>query len=274
MFPRAVMPAIKIVPRRSGERAHRDLGWLRTSQTFETLQDVEGGHYGFGNLRILNEDRVQAHTGFGMHSHSEFEIFSYVISGELAHHDSMGNIEVLKRGDIQMTSAGTGIRHSEKAHGEEQVHFLQIWAFPEHENLQPQYYTRHFTDDEKRDRWVRIVAPVGTEGVIDKREAIGPTPIHSSVSVYVTVLSRGASISYTVSPSHGNPRKIYVHFIESPGYDPDKAAFGQIGIAGSEGAETELREGDGAYIVAEGGAYITVSNTGPEHAEVVLFEVE
>lgn len=121
----------------------------------------EDGHEQFGCLRVLNEDRVEPHTGFGAHGHREFEIFSYVVSGEIEQYvfynalcgprnksnyyssgDSMGNREVLKRGDLQMTSAGTGIRHSEKAYGDKQLHFLQIWSMPSQRGLTPQYFTR------------------------------------------------------------------------------------------------------------------------------------
>ena len=90
----------------------------------------------------------------------------------------MGNVEVMKRGDLQMTSAGTGIRHSEHPHGPTPVHFLQIWSTPATRGLSPQYFTRHFPDEEKKDRWAHVVAPIGASGVVEKREASGPAPVH------------------------------------------------------------------------------------------------
>ena len=113
-----------------------------------------------------------------MRRHKEAEIWSYIVSGQLSHKDSMGNIETMKRGDVQMTSGGTGISHSEFNDGSsEQVHFIQIWALPSQRGLTPKYYTRHFTDEQKKDRILTVVAPVGTDGVVDAREASGPTPV-------------------------------------------------------------------------------------------------
>ena len=103
----------------------------------------------------------------------------------------MGNVEVMKRGDLQMTSAGTGIRHSEHTHGSKQVHFLQIWSMPSTRGLTPQYFTRHFTDEEKKDRWAHVVAPIRASGVVEKREASGPAPVHSPLDLYATLLSQG-----------------------------------------------------------------------------------
>ncbi|KAJ6549103.1 RmlC-like cupin domain-containing protein [Mycena vulgaris] len=109
--------SMKVVPRPNQERGNADHDWLKTFHTFYFASYQDREHAQFGSLRVINEDRVAPRTGFGTHSHREFEIFSYIVSGQLEHKDSMGNVEVLKRGDLQLTSAGTGISHSEKAHG-------------------------------------------------------------------------------------------------------------------------------------------------------------
>ncbi|KAH9072245.1 RmlC-like cupin domain-containing protein [Lactarius deliciosus] len=215
----------------------------------------------------MNEDRVDAHTGFGTHGHREFEIFSYVVSGELQHNDSMGNTEVLKRGDLQMTSAGTGIRHSEHAHGEKQVHFLQIWCKPSVSNLKPSYFTRHFTDEEKKDQWWE------RSGVSDAREAAGPAPVHSPVSLRATLLSPGRSLSHELSPQSS---KAYVHVVQTSGYNPSTPSGNTIRVYAPGTKDATLREGDGLYITSTTGAGTTVSveNTGESIAELLLFELD
>ncbi|KAF7309380.1 hypothetical protein MIND_00308800 [Mycena indigotica] len=134
---------VKIVPRPSQQRGHADHDWLKTFHTFSFASYHHRDHEQFGALRVINEDRVAPRTGFGTHSHREFEIFSYVVAGQLEHKDSMGNTEILKRGDLQLTSAGTGISHSEKAYGSKQVHFLQIWSLPSVSRLTPKWIGTH-----------------------------------------------------------------------------------------------------------------------------------
>lgn len=184
----------------------------------------------------------------------------------------MGNVEVLKRGDLQMTSAGTGIRHSEYQHGSKPVHFLQIWSVPSKRALPPRYTTRHFTDEEKKDRWAHIVAPAGTPGVSDDREAEGPAPVHSPLDLHATILSPGTRLSHTLPASPG-PRKAYAHIIQRSGYNPKAAVGASVKFSG-DGAEIVLREGDGAYIVGEAGKELTVENVGDLDAEVLLFDVD
>ncbi|KAJ7661123.1 RmlC-like cupin domain-containing protein [Mycena rosella] len=256
---------IRIVPRVSQERGNADHGWLKTFHTFSP-----SSHHGrFGALRILNEDRVASGTGFGTHSHREFEIFSYIVSGQLAHKDSMGNVEVLKRGDLQLTSAGTGISHSENAHGATPVHFLQIWALPSTPRLQPKYFTRHFTDDEKRDIWARVVAPVDAEGVLrDTREGKGPAPVQSTLSMYATLLSGGKRLTQPMRGSKG-----YIHVVQTSGYNIGAATGAAIKVFGSD-RDWELKEGDGAYIHFDDAEEFTVDNVGDMTAEILLFAIE
>jgi hypothetical protein len=265
--------SFRIVPRRSEDRGNAEHGWLKTFHTFSFASYQDRTHQQFGPLRVINEDRVDAHTGFGTHSHKEFEIFSYVVTGELEHKDSMGNTEILKRGDVQLTSAGTGISHSEKAHGPTPVHFLQIWSVPSVSRLSPKYYTRHFTDAEKTDTWVPVVAPIGAGGVSASREGTGAAPVQSPLTLYATLLSPSKSLSHTFPSGRATSRKAYVHVIQTSGYNAEAATGATVKVAG-HGAEVELKEGDGGYIYGEAGKEITVANVGDKVAELLLFDLE
>jgi len=204
------MTSMKFIARRSQERGNADHGWLKTFHTFSFASYHDIQHQAFGSLRVINEDRVAPKTGFGTHSHREFEIFSYVVAGEIEHKDSMGNTEILGRGDLQLTSAGTGISHSEKAHGSKQVHFLQIWSLPSTSKLQPKYFTRHFSDEEKTNKWARVVAPVGADGVLLAREGEGPAPVQSPLTLYATLLGQNKSLDRPLSGKKG-----YIHVIQT-----------------------------------------------------------
>ncbi|KAH7106083.1 pirin domain-containing protein [Auriculariales sp. MPI-PUGE-AT-0066] len=259
---------IKVVVRPSVERGHAEHpGFLKTFHTWSFASYQDPKFMQFESLRVLNEDRVTPNEGFGTHPHKEFEIFSYIVSGQLQHRDSMGNVEVMKRGDIQSTSAGTGIAHSEMTHGNREVHFLQIWAKPSQRGLTPTYYTRHFTDAEKRDTLLRVVAPVGSAGVNVQREASGPTPVNSPVTVWATILSRGKGVTHRVpKPS----AKVYVHVIQTSGYNTGPATGATIEVNG-----TQLREGDGAFVYAiNAGDELVINNVGAKDAEFLVFDVE
>ena len=181
----------------------------------------------------------------------------------------MGNTEILKRGDLQLTSAGTGISHSEKAHGSEQVHFLQIWSVPTTPRLQPKYFTRHFSDAEKADKWVRVVAPIGAEGVVATREGEGPTPVQSPLTMYATLLNPGKALSQSLNGNKG-----YIHVVQTSGYKEGKAEGASITIKSTVGETLTLREGDGAYIFVGGsGNILEVDNDGDRIAEVLVFDL-
>ncbi|KZT25159.1 RmlC-like cupin [Neolentinus lepideus HHB14362 ss-1] len=266
----------KIVPRRSEERGHADHGWLHTFHSFSFASYADGSHEQFGCLRVINEDRVEAHTGFGAHPHREFEIFSYVVDGEISHHDSMGNEEILKRGDVQMTSAGTGIRHSEHAHGGNQVHFLQIWAMPYQRGLKPQYYNRTFTDEAKTNKLATIVAPATAPGVTDTREGSGPTPIHAQLYMHASIISSATTITHTFpkpANASSSATKAYIHVIQKSGYNPGPAKGGKVTVS-ADGQEVVLSEGDGAYISSEVGKELKIENVGDRVVEFVLFDVD
>ncbi|KAH9436862.1 hypothetical protein MCOR02_000525 [Pyricularia oryzae] len=160
--PAAALRHAKITPHKSSSRGHADHGWLNTYHSFSFANWYDPRYTHFGSLRVLNEDRVKPNSGFPTHPHSNFEIFSYILSGELTHRDSMlrkgqeGNAGADKfyrmhRGDVQFTTGGTGISHSEfNEHNSDTVHFLQIWALPWKKGLSPRYHTRHFDDEDKR----------------------------------------------------------------------------------------------------------------------------
>ncbi|KAF7317602.1 hypothetical protein MKEN_00847400 [Mycena kentingensis (nom. inval.)] len=261
---------VKIVPRPSEQRGHADHDWLKTFHTFSFASYYDPSHAQFGALRVINEDRVAPRTGFGTHSHREFEIFSYVVAGQLEHKDSMGNTEILKRGDLQLTSAGTGISHSEKAYGPKQVHFLQIWSLPAVAGLTPKYFTRHFTDAEKRDVWARIVAPVAAEGVVMEREGKGPAPVQSPLTLYATLLSEKKELVQRMEGKKG-----YIHVVQTSGYNTKSATGAAIRVVGAPGVEVELKEGDGAYLHFDNpGVELKVENIGEKTAEVLLFDLE
>ncbi|KAJ9104270.1 hypothetical protein QFC20_004551 [Naganishia adeliensis] len=267
--------ALKIVPRYSQDRGNADHGW-------------------FGSLRVINEDRVTPGEGFGTHAHREFEIFSYIVNGELTHRDSLSNVEILKRGDIQMTSTGTGIRHSEyNDNKSKDVHFLQIWSLPYQRGLKPSYYTRHFTDAEKENKLVQVVGPIGAENVIDDREAKGPAPVHSHIAMFSTILDPGKQVTHHVTePYHkltpqlpltpatdastDGSKKLYLHVIQTTKYNPRAALTHADAPRIKVNGDLELGEGDGAFVTGAkaGDQGVTLENVGGGRAEVVVFEMD
>lgn len=179
---------------------------------------------------------------------------------------SMGNLEILKRGDVQMTSAGTGIRHSEyNRNAKQQVHFLQIWVQPNRSRLEPKYFNRHFTDAEKTDALVAIVAPVGREGVAEEREGSGPTPIHSSVSLFASILTPGKTLGHTFKGAKG-----YVHLIQTSGYNTGVGKGSRVQLNGG----LELGEGDGGFVYGAAGQELKIENVGSTGAELLVFDIQ
>lgn len=179
-----------------------------------------------------------------------------------------------------MTSAGTGISHSEyNRNNSDQVHFLQIWVQPSETRLAPKYYARHFADEEKKDKLAKIVAPVSSEdsGVVDEREGGGPVPIHAPVSVYACILSPARTVEHSFpAPALGERlRKAYVHVIQTSGYNAKNArSKSEGGARVIVNGGLELGEGDGAFAMAGAGDKLEIENIGEGNAEFLVFDIE
>ena len=156
-----------ITLRRSADRGFADHGWLKSFHTFSFADYHDAAQMGYGNLRVINEDRIAPGTGFGTHGHRDMEIVSYVLQGALAHQDSIGNVQAIVPGEVQRMTAGTGVRHSEFNHAQDATtHFLQIWLLPSAANLAPGYEQKAFADADKRGRLRLVASPDGAEGSV------------------------------------------------------------------------------------------------------------
>jgi redox-sensitive bicupin YhaK (pirin superfamily) len=185
--------------RRSEERGFADHGWLKSFHTFSFADYFDPEHVEFGPLRVINEDRVQAGAGFGTHAHRDMEIISYVLSGELAHKDSMGNGSTIRPGDVQRMSAGTGVQHSEfNPSPSEPAHFLQIWIQPAKRGIKPSYEEKRFAAEEKRGKLRLIVSPDAADGSL---------LIHQDARLYAGLFSDAEQATLRVEQG----RRIYVH---------------------------------------------------------------
>ncbi|MCP1314182.1 MULTISPECIES: pirin family protein [unclassified Halomonas] len=162
--------------RRSQERGHADHGWLNSHHTFSFAHYMDPAHMGFRALRVINEDRVAPGHGFGTHAHRDMEIVSYVLKGEMAHKDSLGNVEIMRPGDVQRMSAGTGVRHSEyNASESDGLHFLQIWIEPDTLGLAPSYAQKAFAPASRQGQWRLVVSRDAREGSVG---------IHQDIDLY------------------------------------------------------------------------------------------
>lgn len=275
----------KITPHRSSSRGHGNHGWLDSYHSFSFASWYDPRFTHFGSLRVLNEDRVKPNTGFPTHPHANFEIFSYILSGELTHRDSMlakgreGDASAdqfyrMRRGDVQFTTGGTGISHSElNEHASETVHFLQIWALPWKKGLEPRYHTRRFDDALKRERFVTILSPLkaGPEATAaEEKEAVpaveGTIPIHADFAMGAAIIEPDARFTWTVGSqgTKSTKRKVFVHVPMC------KGGKAKVRI---DGRDDVLNEGDGAFVdgVNEGDKLVFES-VGTADAEVIVLD--
>ncbi len=227
--------------RKADDRGIANFGWLDSRHSFSFGSYYDPRHTGFGPLLVINDDRVQPARGFGTHGHRDMEIISYVLEGELAHKDSMGNGSVLRYGDVQRMSAGTGVMHSEFNNSpSQQVHFLQIWIEPSVQGIPPGYEEKHFDTESKRGRLRLVASPDGAEGSVS---------IHQDARMYASLLNGDESVSHALASG----RRAYVHLIR-----------GALEVNG-----TQLHTGDAVKL--EGEAMINISKG--EAAEFLLFDL-
>ena len=234
--------------RKSNDRGFADHGWLKSFHSFSFADYHDPKHMGFGNLRVINEDRIAPGTGFGTHGHRDMEIVSYVLSGELAHKDSMGNGEsgaavsgVIKPGDVQRMSAGRGVMHSEYNHAPDAItHFLQIWIEPNQRGIAPGYEQKHFDAGSKSGTLRLVASPDGRDGSVT---------IHADASIYSGLFDAAQQLKRELDPT----RKAYVHLVRG-----SLEANGQ-----------HLRAGDALRIENE--STLTIANG--VAAEVLVFDL-
>ena len=227
--------------RKSADRGQADHGWLQSAHTFSFADYYDPAQMGFGPLRVINEDRVQPGKGFGTHGHRDMEIITYVLAGALEHKDSIGNGSVLRYGDVQRMSAGSGIRHSEFNHSrDEPVHFLQIWIMPDVEGIPPEYEEKKFDASSKKGRLRLVASKDGRDNSVR---------IHQDADVHAAILSEGDRIAHALAPK----RAAYV-----------QVARGSVDVNG-----VRLEAGDGAKISGEP----TVVFERASAAELLVFDL-
>jgi quercetin 2,3-dioxygenase len=223
--------------RRSKERGYADHGWLKSYHSFSFADYYDPKHVEFGPLRVINEDRVAAGKGFGTHSHRDMEIISYVLAGELAHRDSIGNGSTIRPGDVQRMSAGRGVRHSEfNPSPASLVHFLQIWIQPNEQGIEPSYEEKRFGADEKRGRLRLIASP-------DQKD--GSVLIHQDARVYAGLLDGAESASLKVAPG----RLLYVHVARGAVQANDVALEAGDALKLSDTEQLQLKDGRDAEVL-------------------------
>lgn len=227
--------------RKAADRGVGEHGWLSSRHTFSFAHYYDPKHVGFSDLRVINDDRVAPGGGFGTHPHRDMEILSYVLEGALEHRDTIGNGSVIRPGDVQMMSAGTGIAHSEYNHSRaEGVHFLQIWILPERQGLRPEYQQAHFPEADKRGRLRLILSRDGREGSLR---------LNQDAAVHAGLFDGAESDELALAPG----RVAYVHL-----------ARGALRVNG-----VRLDAGDGLRVVAED----SLTFDGGDGAEVLVFDL-
>lgn len=227
--------------RKSSERGYADHGWLKSYHSFSFADYYDPDHMGWGNLRVINEDRIEPGTGFGKHSHRNMEIISYVLSGELAHQDSMGNIKGIPPGDVQRMSAGSGVTHSEFNHAEGSItHFLQIWIEPHAQEISPSYEQKTIPAAEKQGALRLVASPTEEQGSV---------VIHADAKLYAGLFDGNETTILKLDPY----RKAYVHLVR-----------GELKVNGQK-----ISAGDALSLEQESQIQITDA----QKAEILVFDL-
>ncbi len=230
-----------ITIRKANDRGHANHGWLDSYHTFSFANYYDPTFMGFRDLRVINEDWVAAKQGFGEHPHRDMEIITYVLDGALEHRDSMGNSAVMRPGEVQRMTAGTGVTHSEYNHSDQEpVHLLQIWILPNTKNLEPGYEQKAYSDAEKRGKLRLIASQDGRDSSV---------MVHQDLNLYATILGNGEQVSLAVN----GDRHVWV-----------QVARGSIVLKGQL-----LEQGDAAAVSQED----VLDLTGKEDAEVLMFDL-
>jgi quercetin 2,3-dioxygenase len=223
--------------RRASERGHADHGWLNSFHTFSFADYHDPKHMGFRSLRVINEDRVAPAKGFGTHGHTDMEIISYVLEGALEHKDSIGTVGVIKPGDVQRMSAGTGVRHSEfNGSKDDLVHFLQIWIMPDKANHTPSYEQKNFSDAEKRGRLRLVASPDGHDGTVT---------IHQDAKLYAGLFDKDESASFDLAAG----RHAWIHVAKGSVTINGESLKAGDAAAIDDAGKIEIGRGDGAEVL-------------------------
>ena len=231
-----------LIVRKSGDRGYADHGWLKSFHSFSFAGYYDPAHMGWGNLRVINEDRIAPGPGFATHGHRDMEIISYVVSGELAHKDSMGNVKGIPPGDVQRMSAGRGVQHSEFNHAPNEVtHFFQIWIEPNVKGIDPGYEQKTFVAAQKQGALRLVASPDGAQGSV---------LIHADARLYSGLFDGGQAVTLALDPN----RKAYVHMVR-----------GAMAVNG-----TRLATGDAALLEHESQLRLD----GASAAEVLVFDLQ
>jgi quercetin 2,3-dioxygenase len=227
--------------RKSQDRGFADHGWLKSFHSFSFAGYFDPQHMGWGNLRVINEDRIAPGTGFGTHGHRDMEIISYVLSGNLAHKDTLGNVKGIPPGDVQRMSAGRGVQHSEFNHAPDQTtHFLQIWIEPNVTGIPASYEQKTFAESEKRGALRLVASPEGAQGSVT---------VHADASVYAGLFDGAETATLALDTA----RKAYVHLVRG-----ELQVNGQALVAG----DALMVAGEGQLSIAQG-----------KNAEVLVFDL-
>jgi quercetin 2,3-dioxygenase len=243
---------MKIIKRLSNSRGGGDFGWLKTKHTFSFADYYDEDYLQFGCLRVINEDYIAPKNGFNKHPHQNYNIFSYIVEGELYHQDSFGNKETITKGNVQFTQAGTGIYHSEhNVDKEKTCHIVQIWCKPTKKGLSPSYSTSVLKEEDKNGKLLEILSKEKKENTIQ---------INSDVNFYASILKMNEEVKFKIEKE----RKVYIHLIEGK--------KSKISIN-----DKEFESGDGAFIFPDNDETlnneITIKGLGDTNSEFLLFDL-